>query len=529
MGFTLRNAQFYKNKQGQGDKGLDLHYFYGARIDNVKISDFYVYGMKVGDDHNSSFPSLLDSSTLNADHLSISSPSSGCTSCDTIVFEENPGVSATTDIHINGFVFWGPYDGSGYICRGCDLGEFMSGYFEVNANGKGLYTRPDKAGGLIKLEHVVIEGNAAWVLGEHSYPSSIGKPHALEGRFAFIGLWKDGSGKTWDLATIGVRSMNYKPFMRSAYINGDLQFGEDDDNYTDAGSYIQHSGDVFWLQSSHPVMVQSTGDILYLRGGLGKDVQIGMDGNAITMKGITTFDNETIINGGRPGAYAALYVNPLSTQQHGIRATGGGGSIEAAVYGSSTSNAGIEGYATTGSAILGKTTEGYGGNFQASTTGQAVHATSVSGVSVWAEASSGTGMYALATTGTPATIASFHPDNNTAADVLNITRYATYGVEHGVAGIGSNVNFKIENAAGNLIQALQFVTTLTTATGGSETSQWQLINTAAGTPTVTIKVKGSTINFPALQTFADNAAAAAGGLVAGDLYRTSTGTLMVTY
>ena len=42
-------------------------------------------------------------------------------------------------------------------------------------------------------------------------------------------------------------------------------------------------------------------------------------------------------------------------------------------------------------------------------------------------------------------------------------------------------------------------------------------------------LSSSGVNVPGLATYADNAAALTGGLVAGDLYRTSTGVLMVTY
>jgi hypothetical protein len=43
-----------------------------------------------------------------------------------------------------------------------------------------------------------------------------------------------------------------------------------------------------------------------------------------------------------------------------------------------------------------------------------------------------------------------------------------------------------------------------------------------------IKSNG-TINFSNVATYADNTAALAGGLVAGDVYRKSDGTLMITY
>ena len=52
----------------------------------------------------------------------------------------------------------------------------------------------------------------------------------------------------------------------------------------------------------------------------------------------------------------------------------------------------------------------------------------------------------------------------------------------------------------------------------------------AATPTERMRIKSNgTINFSNVATYADNTAALAGGLVAGDVYRKSDGTLMITY
>jgi hypothetical protein len=59
-----------------------------------------------------------------------------------------------------------------------------------------------------------------------------------------------------------------------------------------------------------------------------------------------------------------------------------------------------------------------------------------------------------------------------------------------------------------------------------------LSTTAAGdaSPTERMRIKSAgTINFSNVSTYADNTAALAGGLVAGDVYRKSDGTLMITY
>ena len=52
----------------------------------------------------------------------------------------------------------------------------------------------------------------------------------------------------------------------------------------------------------------------------------------------------------------------------------------------------------------------------------------------------------------------------------------------------------------------------------------------ANSPTERMRIKSTgTINFSSVATYADNTAALAGGLVAGDVYRKSDGTLMITY
>lgn len=52
----------------------------------------------------------------------------------------------------------------------------------------------------------------------------------------------------------------------------------------------------------------------------------------------------------------------------------------------------------------------------------------------------------------------------------------------------------------------------------------------ASSPTERMRIKSTgTINFSSVATYADNTAAMAGGLVAGDVYRKSDGTLMITY
>jgi hypothetical protein len=52
----------------------------------------------------------------------------------------------------------------------------------------------------------------------------------------------------------------------------------------------------------------------------------------------------------------------------------------------------------------------------------------------------------------------------------------------------------------------------------------------ASSPTERMRIKSNgTINFSNVATYADNAAATTGGLAVGDVYRTSTGQLMIRY
>jgi hypothetical protein len=52
----------------------------------------------------------------------------------------------------------------------------------------------------------------------------------------------------------------------------------------------------------------------------------------------------------------------------------------------------------------------------------------------------------------------------------------------------------------------------------------------ASSPTEAMRIKNSRIiNIANTPTYADNAAAKAGGLVDGDVYRTATGALMIVY
>lgn len=91
------------------------------------------------------------------------------------------------------------------------------------------------------------------------------------------------------------------------------------------------------------------------------------------------------------------------------------------------------------------------------------------------------------------------------------------GTDTDVAG----ANLVIRPGAGTGSAAGSTVTIQTPAVGST--------GTTAQTQTSRLVASAKGINIPGLAEYTDNAAALAGGLVAGDLYRTSTGVLMVTY
>jgi hypothetical protein len=85
----------------------------------------------------------------------------------------------------------------------------------------------------------------------------------------------------------------------------------------------------------------------------------------------------------------------------------------------------------------------------------------------------------------------------------------------------------------NFVQAA-FIAVQVDGTPGTNDMPGRLVfsTTADGasSPTERMRIKSAgTINFSSVSTYADNTAALAGGLVAGDVYRKSDGTLMITY
>lgn len=94
----------------------------------------------------------------------------------------------------------------------------------------------------------------------------------------------------------------------------------------------------------------------------------------------------------------------------------------------------------------------------------------------------------------------------------------------GESGAGTDIagaNGVVQSGAGTGSGTGSTLTLKTPAAHGSDD--------VAQTQTTRMVLGPTGVNIPGLATYADNAAATTGGLVAGDLYRTSTGVLMVTY
>ena len=96
-------------------------------------------------------------------------------------------------------------------------------------------------------------------------------------------------------------------------------------------------------------------------------------------------------------------------------------------------------------------------------------------------------------------------------------------------GLGMSIDLILQsnNISGRV--ANQLITKWTDATDATRTSQFEIWGVDSGISTVKFIVKGSgIINFPTPPpTYADDAAAGVGGLVAGDIYKTSTGQLQI--
>jgi hypothetical protein len=90
-------------------------------------------------------------------------------------------------------------------------------------------------------------------------------------------------------------------------------------------------------------------------------------------------------------------------------------------------------------------------------------------------------------------------------------------------------NIQAQNSADAYVTYGAVVGEIVSNTAGSETGAIRFNVRVSGTETERLRATANGIRITGAPTYADNAAAIAGGLSAGDVYRTSTGVLMIRY
>lgn len=201
---------------------------------------------------------------------------------------------------------------------------------------------------------------------------------------------------------------------------------------------------------------------------VGSDVQLG--GNLI--------QNTTILNNGfdfkvqRNDASPAINVSNLSSGNAIY-----GSSTGDAIYGASSSGSGIVGISTSGMAVVGRSTSGVSGFFQLSSL-----------------------------------------SNNTVSTVVDINNNGSDGTS---TGFGSSIDFALRNDGSDIRLSNQIISKWTTSTDASRTSEFSItgVNNAVTNTLLQISGAGVFTLTQGLTNYTDNAAAIAGGLTVGQLYR----------
>jgi hypothetical protein len=160
--------------------------------------------------------------------------------------------------------------------------------------------------------------------------------------------------------------------------------------------------------------------------------------------------------------------------------------------------------------------------YSSTTSGIAVYGiASTSGFGVYGSSSTGYGVYG-STSNANSVGGEFdntiNDAGNTIENALNVTRSSFTTPS---AGIGVGIKMSPQAATGGAVEAVQIAAKWTDATYASRTSQFEVYGYNSATKAVKFIVKGSgVVNIPTdPPNYADNAAALAGGLVAGDIYR----------
>ena len=246
-------------------------------------------------------------------------------------------------------------------------------------------------------------------------------------------------------------------------------------------------------------------------------------------------------------ADTSLYVSISTTAARkwwrlGSNVVSSGGSITAnnGLTMSTATNAQLGGTLTQNTTIA--TTSSYFLSISGNNGNQSLQAANTgSGVGVLGSSTNGTAVYASSTSGVGLQVQT--NGSALAADVLiwpsstNTvqlnTQFQRYSTGTAADGIGQSIDFITQTTSGSGSAPLsnQLISKWTTANNATRTSQFSITGVDAATTKTLVEITGAGL-FKLAQgapVYADNAAATAGGLAAGTIYRTSTGQLMIVY
>jgi hypothetical protein len=257
------------------------------------------------------------------------------------------------------------------------------------------------------------------------------------------------------------------------------------------------------------------GDVLSITtadvGGTGSGATITV--TAVQEDGLLIFNNETHkpnwyngVTGWQVPADSASAGGSTYTFINGLTESGG----TAKLGGTLTQNTTIDGsssYTTTytgsrtstNSSLIAENTSSGRGLTATSSTGIGVYGTgavgllglSSSGTGVWAESTTGQAFYALSPYTDGAGVFISNPSStNTTHTVLNLTRLSTSAGANNIAGA---LDFNINNttAAGSVTTANRLISKLTTATSGSEVSQFEIWGVNSGSSAKKFSIAGN--------------------------------------
>lgn len=202
------------------------------------------------------------------------------------------------------------------------------------------------------------------------------------------------------------------------------------------------------------------------------------------------------------GTFADGSVNGVFKVVNSLNTSALSNAISASAAGTNPSSVAISGSGSGGvTGVAGSSSSGKG-MFGTSSSGTGVHGTGTSGYGVFAQTNSGTAIGA----------SNFSASGNAGATIaLMVLDRATSGTA--ANGIGNAIDLKIQSTDGSSYIATRLLSKWVDATLATRTSKFEIWGTKNG-------VSAKTLGVPAeITNYADNAAALAGGLVAGDLYR----------